>query len=67
MSYLARCGRYLSDLLLGEIVAKGAGARLRSQDRDPRPETGAYKTTSKDTRESRVGARTPQAVHVIAQ
>ncbi|KAG6264706.1 hypothetical protein E4U47_006784 [Claviceps purpurea] len=37
---IARCGRYLSDLLLGEIVAKGAGARLRSQDRNPRPESG---------------------------
>ncbi|KAG6179385.1 hypothetical protein E4U36_005663 [Claviceps purpurea] len=48
---IARCGRYLSDLLLGEIVAKGAGARLRSQDRNPRPENNNHKIRRKQKKE----------------
>ncbi|KAG6263231.1 hypothetical protein E4U47_007459 [Claviceps purpurea] len=55
---IARCGQYLSDLLLGEIVAEGAEARLRSQDRDPRPEN---KTTKFD--ENKNEGRTENQAH----
>ncbi|KAG6322471.1 hypothetical protein E4U22_008662 [Claviceps purpurea] len=55
---IARCGRYLSDLLLREIVAKSAGARLRSQDRDPRSEN---KTTKFD--ENKNEGRTEKQPH----
>ncbi|CCE33118.1 uncharacterized protein CPUR_07041 [Claviceps purpurea 20.1] len=56
---IARCGRYLSDLLLGEIVAKGAGARLRSQDRNPRPENNNHKIRRKQ-KERKNRKTTPQ-------